>query len=230
MSLDAGASLSVESNLRLEVLQFAPGTLKSSGGSYFTRSLVYGAQRPNHDSSMATVFTWPFSADDRLFFRFHGQEYWQTTNGSWGLRALTTSEPVTGPLEVRLLPHAARIQFELPSPVTLPEVTDLFDIEISDEERFNDLREIAKFLSQALQIELPSTLAFPDTQPSGTTVNLDWISKGDSDRSLRSLLRYLHTAAAPDEDYWFDDFLFAVTERPDSLWTRLVARMRRWLP
>lgn len=112
---------------------------------------------------------WPAPWADRVLVQNHGDRNWSGISRGTGLLMVTwIDSPRPERLRFHALPHAARVQFTLPPPATLPKIDDLYTLPAPETD---DPYGYFRALEERLQVQLPDSVTggaqVPDANTAG---------------------------------------------------------------
>ncbi len=160
LSLTEGAALTFGNHAEAQFVARASGWIQSENWTRGPTEDKFNLEwvdrtKPDGKGWAAIIFS-PMGLAAKFQARAKGSSAWGTLNGTSRVATLGMIPDSASTIELRHLPNAARLQFSLPPPSTLPLVDNLLEVNLGDVE-FATARDVQSALKWSLQIESEST-------------------------------------------------------------------------
>ena len=173
LALAAGETLRFGSHAEAHFLARGPGVIRESGTTATSRGgedfFRFDHPGASGEFGWAVLRFYPRGLAAKFQALVPGGARWTALHGGSQFPQLERIPAAVETIKLRYLPHAARLQFSLPLPSTVPLAKDLLDIELGDV-TIKDQWDVESVLTQTLQLHPQSvselqleSLSFPIT-------------------------------------------------------------------
>ncbi|MFT6109840.1 MAG: hypothetical protein ACJA2W_002763 [Planctomycetota bacterium] len=219
LELVDGETLTFGVHAKAQFVARGAGRIRSHGSTHggLTGRVVnikWDPSAGSSDAGWAAIAFSPQGLASKFQARVTGESTWRSLFGGNQVPLLQGVPPSAESVELRYLPHAARLQFSLPPAASLPAVKDLLQVNLGDV-KFDAPHELQSALADYLQVD-PSSAGKLDLEK----LTYPLMLKNATPQDLMNLIRKRATPLAYVDT---DQFIFRTTH--DSV----AQRFKSWV-